>query len=90
MDCHYSFEKLEVWQKSRKLVKQIYSYTKDFSAKDKARFYEVAYGSLLEVMNQLIISNDLKYLKKEDLCNLRHKIDEIGRMLDALYKSSNS
>ena len=80
----YAFEKLDVWQKSRLLVKEVYKLTTHFPAEerygltsqlrrasvsvssniaegstrwgkwDKARFYEVAYGSLIEVMNQLI------------------------------------
>ena len=82
----YSFENLEVWQKSRKLVKTIYKTTEKFpkdekfgltsqirrvsisvssniaegstrwSKKDKARFYEIAFGSLMEILNQLILS----------------------------------
>jgi four helix bundle protein len=93
----YAFEKLEVWQKSRVLVKEIYSVTKLYpkdekfgltsqlrrasvsissniaegstrlSIRDKSRFYEIAYGSLIEVLNQLIISVDLQFLKPDDL-----------------------
>lgn len=89
MSYIYSFERLEVWQKSGKLVEQVYHYTRQFpveekyglanqlrrasvsvssniaegsarwSKKDKARFHELAYGSLIEVLNQLILSNDL-------------------------------
>ena len=33
-----------------------------FSGQDQARFYEIAYGSLMELLNQLIISVDLEYL----------------------------
>lgn len=61
-----------------------------WSKKDKARFYEIAYGSLIEVLNQLILSNDLEFLNDEDLGKLRLEVDEIGRMIDALYKSNNS
>ncbi|MBK9939889.1 MAG: four helix bundle protein [Chitinophagaceae bacterium] len=31
------------------------------SAKDQAHFYQMAYSSLIEVLNQLIISNDLMF-----------------------------
>ncbi len=55
--------------------------------KDKARFTEIAYGSLLELLNQLIISNKLKFLSNETLTNLRQQIEEISRMLNALRKS---
>lgn len=33
--------------------------------RDKARFYEIAYGSLIEVMNQLILSADYPLLTKK-------------------------
>ena len=58
------------------------------SRKDKARFYEVAYGSLIELLNQLIISNDLNLVTEEHLIKGRNSIDEIGRMLGALHKST--
>ena len=57
------------------------------SKKDKARFIEIAYGSLMENLNQLLISENLKYISKEDLRELRLQIEEIGRMLTALKKS---
>lgn len=113
----YSFEKLEVWQKSRVLVKEIYQQTQSFpsdekfgltnqmrraivsvssniaegstrhSNKDKARFYEIAFGSLIEVLNQLLAS-DLDYLAQKKLNIIRPKIEETGRMLNALHKST--
>lgn len=57
------------------------------SNKDKARFSEIAFGSLLELLNQLIISNELKFLSNETLANLRNQIEEISRMINALRKS---
>ncbi|MBL4655485.1 MAG: four helix bundle protein [Bacteroidia bacterium] len=116
----YSFENLEVWQKSRKLVTSIYKITEKFpkeekfgltsqirrasvsvssniaegstrwSRKDKARFYEIAFGSLIEILNQLILSNDLEFLTTNKLKELRNDIDSIGRMLTALYQSTKN
>lgn len=113
----YSFEKLNVWQKARKLSVVIYKVTKDFpkeemfgltsqmrrcsisissniaegtgrhSAKDKARFTEIAYGSALELLNQTIISNDIEFMSDQNYTIIRTEIDEISAMLDALYKS---
>jgi len=59
------------------------------SSRDKSRFYEIAYGSLIEVLNQLIISVDLQFLKPVDFTRLRNQLDEISRMLLALHKSTN-
>ena len=116
----YSFENLEVWQKSRILVQSIYKLTASFpsdekyglstqlrrasvsissniaegstrwSKKDQARFYEIAFGSLIEVRNQLILSNDLKHIDDKQLNDLREQIETIGRMLNALHKSQNN
>jgi len=54
------------------------------SKKEQAHFTEIAYGSLMEVACQLIISNELSYLPDGDLDRLRARIDEISRMLTAL------
>jgi len=56
--------------------------------KDQARFYEIAFGSLIEVLNQLILSNDLEFLSSKDLNGIREDIDTIGRMLNALRNSA--
>ena len=55
--------------------------------KEKARFTEIAYASALELINQLMISLDLEYLKEENYIELRTEIEEITFMLDALRKS---
>lgn len=55
--------------------------------KEQARFYEIAFGSLIEILNQLILSNDLKFIENEDLNELRKEIETISRMLNALYKA---
>jgi four helix bundle protein len=113
----YSFEKLIVWQKSRKMAVIINKATRNFpkdeifgmisqmrrcsisiasnvaegsgrhSAKDKARFTEIAYSSALELLNQLIISWDLEYISEENYLKIRSEIEEITFMLDSLYKT---
>lgn len=113
----YSFEKLEVWQKARKLTKAIYLTSKNFpdeekfgltsqirrssvsvcsniaewtsrnSFKDKARFTEMSYTSLMEVLNQLIITSDLSFIAQEQYESLRTQIDEVSYMINALHKS---
>lgn len=113
----YSFEKLIVWQESRKLAKEVYILSRKFPkeeqfsltsqvrrviisvcsniaegssrslSKDKARFTEISFGSLLEVLNQLILAVDFEFITIEELNNLRPKIDEIAKMLNGLKKS---
>ncbi len=59
-------------------------------SKDKAHFYVIAYGSLMEVLNQLIISNDLEWLDQKDLMDLRSDMERISRMLNSLHKSASN
>ncbi len=55
------------------------------SKKEQNHFYNIAYGSLLEVLNQLIISVDLGYLDSLTYSDeLRPKIESISKMLYAL------
>ena len=57
------------------------------SYKDQARFSEMAYGSLLEVLNQLIISYELEYINEECYIECRNQIEVLSRQLNA-YKNS--
>lgn len=113
----YSFEKLDVWQQSRELVKDIYDLTKGFpreekygltsqirratisvssnlaegaarkTAKDQSNFSTIAYGSLMEMLNHLILAADLDFINKEMLDNIRPKIEEVGNKLNSLRNS---
>src|SRR5688500_17910527 len=97
----YSFEKLEVWQDSRKFIVKVYNTTSRFpvderfgliaqlrraavsiasgiaegagrkTSKDQSHFYRVAYSSLMEVLNQLLISSDLMYIAVDELQDMR-------------------
>jgi four helix bundle protein len=60
-----------------------------WSKKDQSRFYEIAFGSLIEVLNQMILSADLGFLPENRLIELRTRIDQISRMLNALYQSAH-
>ena len=116
----YTFEKLDVWQDSRKLIKKVYQITQGFppeekygltsqirravisitcnlaegssrqSLKDQARFSILAYGSLMEVLNQIIIAVDLKYLDGEVLKNIRPDIEKISNKLNKLTQSQQN
>ena len=57
------------------------------SQKDKAHFIEVAFSSLMEVMNQLIISKDLDFITEEDLNTFRKDIGELSNKINAFHKS---
>jgi four helix bundle protein len=113
----FSFERLDVWIKSRLLTKIIYKITRKFpdsekfgmigqlrravisicsniaegssrkSKKDQIHFYNIAYSSLMETLNQLIISNDLEYIDSQSLAESRKEIHTISIMLNGLCNS---
>lgn len=57
------------------------------SLKEKARFSEIAYSSSLELLNQVILSNDFEFINENDYLSLREKIAEVNMLIDGLYKS---
>lgn len=57
------------------------------STKDQAHFYQISYSSLMELLNQCIISNDLNYISEETLVAIRAKVEKTGNMLNSLRKS---
>ncbi len=54
------------------------------SSKDQAHFTNLAYSSLMEVLNQLYIAIDLNYISHEIFIDLRTKISGIANQLNAL------
>lgn len=56
------------------------------SGKDQAHFSQLAYSSLMEVINQLIIANEINYIDKDQLENLKKKAEVIASMLSGLRK----
>ena len=112
-----TFEKLEVWVKSKELVKEVYVLLNSFpaneryslcdqlrraivsvpsniaegsgrpSAKERARFVEIAYGSLMESFCQLQLAVELNYITADALGLLRPKFEEVARMLSGFRKA---
>ena len=115
----FSFERLEVWNKSRILTKKIYYATRSFpesekfgltgqirravisvcsnlaegssrkTKKDQAHFYNISFSSLMETLNQLIISNDLEYIDNQSLLDFRNEIHTISLMINNLTSYAN-
>src|SRR5688500_9801544 len=48
------------------------------SGKEKARYTEIAYCSLLELLNQGLISQELNYVDDKAINKMREMIDEIA------------
>lgn len=58
-----------------------------FSAKDKAHFIEMAYGSLMEVSSQLEMAEELGYITVEERMSMDELIREEARLLSGLQNS---
>ena len=56
------------------------------SGKSQGNFYQIAYSSLLELYNHLVIVTDLKLIDKPK--EIYKKVYVITRMLNGLYKST--
>lgn len=114
----FSFEKLEVWKKSKELIIEVYALTRNFppeerfgmttqiqraaisianniaegnsrsTQNDKKYFLTIAYGSLMETLNLIIIGAELNYISTLDYHRLREQIQMIGFMLTKLKKAT--
>lgn len=112
----FSFEKLEVWQLSKKITINIYHLTETFpdkekfglssqlrraavsvssniaegsarkSLKDQAYMMERAFGSAVEIICQLIICCDLKYISNDELQESSVEIEKLTNKLNAYIK----
>ena len=60
------------------------------SLKDQAHFYQLSYSSLMEVLSQLIVSNDLDYISEVEYKETRTKIESVSYLLNQLRKSTFS
>ena len=114
----FAFEKLSVWQNTRKLAILIYKTTRNYpnderfglvsqlrraivsvssnitegssrvTSKDQAHFYNTSYSSLMEVLSQVILSNDLEFINTEQYEELRTIIEGISIQLNALRNAA--
>ncbi len=110
----YSFESLEAWKDSRKLVQWIYQLTESFpkeerfglisqvrrasvsvvsnlaegssrkSSKDQANFSQMAYSSLIEVLNHLILAVDLGFMIENKMSEARNIIEPLTLKIGGL------
>ena len=113
----FPFEKLQAWQLSRTLVKDVYVLlekfpatekyalcnqirraivsvpsnlaegTSRFSNKEQLHYVEIAFGSLMETMCQLIIAGDMGFINEVELADLKSKFQVVAKMLSGLRVS---
>jgi len=61
--------------------------TSRHSFRDQARFTEISFGSLVELIDDTIHSLDLGFISEFDYTDLRIDYDKIGPIIDGLRKS---
>ena len=54
------------------------------SLKEKIRFIEIAYASLMEVYCQLLLALDLGYISSNDMITIKRDVHLIAKMLNGL------
>ena len=54
------------------------------TSKDKAHFLTIAYGSTIEVLNQVIISFELLFISEKTYLLLRSELESISNKINAL------
>ena len=88
LDKFPNFEKYALCDQLRRAIVSVPSNIAEGSGrtslKEQIHFIEIAYGSLMESYNQLIIAVDLKYIDDVSLDILRPDIDNVARMLNGL------
>ncbi len=56
------------------------------SGRDKSNFMTIAYSSLMELLNQIIVSLDLSYITEQEYIEVREQIEKVSNKLNALTK----
>ena len=86
-----SFPKTELYGLSSQLRRASVSISSNIAegsgrstAADKSRFYEIAYGSLLETVSQLHIAHQLSFISKASFEELTERAERFARMLSGL------
>jgi len=116
----YSFEKLDVWEKSNDFVDKIFDLVMKFpkdekfcltsqlkraalsvsnniaegsgriTAKDKANFTQISFGSLMECLNMIITARRRNYISDDQEFDLRNDINSIAQKLSKLRRTQLS
>lgn len=91
LDGFPKFEKYALCDQIRRAIVSVPSNLAEgsgrISVKEQLHFYEIAYGSLMESYNQLMIAADLNYIGEDCIDSLRPQIDVVARMLNGLRSS---
>lgn len=74
----------QVRRASLSVTNNISEGTSRWTSKEKIRFIEISFSSLMEVLNCLIISKELSLIEDHIFLELRFDIEKISNKLNAL------
>ena len=91
LDEFPKFEKYALCDQIRRAVVSVPSNIAEGSGrkslKEQIHFLEIAYGSLMETYNQLLIAIELTYIAEECVETIKPSIDAVAKMINGLSNS---
>lgn len=89
LDSFPRFEKYALCDQIRRAIVSVPSNIAEGSGrrslKEQIHYLEIAYGSLMETYNQLLIAIDLTYITEESVEAIKPSVDAIAKMINALH-----
>ena len=89
LDSFPRFEKYALCDQIRRAIVSVPSNIAEGSGrrslKEQIHFLEIAYGSLMETYNQLLIAIELTYITEESVEVIKPSIDAVAKMINALH-----
>lgn len=89
LDSFPKFEKYALCDQIRRAIVSVPSNIAEGSGrrslKEQIHFLEIAYGSLMETYNQLLIAIELTYITEEGVEAIKPSIDAVAKMINALH-----
>jgi four helix bundle protein len=91
LDRFPKFEKYALCDQIRRAIVSVPSNIAEGSGrkslKEQIHFLEIAYGSLMETYNQLLIAIELTYITEESVIAIKPSIDAVAKMINGLSNS---
>lgn len=95
--CTENFPNKEIFGLTNQMRRAAVSVTSNIAegfsrktTKEKLQFYSMAYGSLTELQNQLIIARDVKYLNKDVFKKVADQTVVVAKLLNGLKRIKNT
>lgn len=91
LDNFPKFEKYALCDQIRRAITSVPSNIAEgsgrISLKEQIHFLEIAYGSLMESYNQLLIAIELTYITEQSVDEIKPTIDAVAKMINGLRKT---